>query len=140
MVLGEYTLALLLPPAYEVRGKVMFILGNICLSTVGEGGIPSPFHNTFTSTGPISFLRGVPHLHLHGPVPISGEVPHPGLNGKIFAVVLSTFKSSFHLSFELRLFLMQMVFQILCNTWLKGLLELLSLNKTANLLATGCVK
>ena len=32
-------LAVLLPPAYIVRGKVIFILGNICLFLIG-GGVP----------------------------------------------------------------------------------------------------
>ena len=32
-----------LPPAYVVRGKVIFILGNVCPFTIGggEGGTPS---------------------------------------------------------------------------------------------------
>ena len=34
--IGEF-----LPPAYVVRGKVIFILGNVCLFTIG-GGIPCP--------------------------------------------------------------------------------------------------
>ena len=28
-----------LPPAYVVRGKVIFILGNVCLFTIGWGGV-----------------------------------------------------------------------------------------------------
>ena len=31
-----------LPPAYVVRGKVIFILGNVCLFTIGRGGYPIP--------------------------------------------------------------------------------------------------
>ena len=29
-----------LPPAYVVRGKVIFILGNVCLFTLEGGGVP----------------------------------------------------------------------------------------------------
>ena len=34
---------ILLPPAYVVRGKVIFMLGNVCLFTIsGWGGVPHP--------------------------------------------------------------------------------------------------
>ena len=63
-------------------GKVMF---SVCLSITpwgGEGGSPSPAHNT--STGPMSF-QGVPHLHWRVlplvPCPFCGEYPSPRQNG-----------------------------------------------------------
>ena len=46
----------LLPPAYVVRGKVIFILGNVCLFTIGWGG-------------------GTPNSDL------GGGYPFPGLGG-----------------------------------------------------------
>ena len=43
-----------LPPAYVVRGKVIFILGNVCLFTIagGEG---------YPISGLVAGGRGVPH-------------------------------------------------------------------------------
>ena len=46
-----------LPPAHVVRREVMF---SVCSHPEG-GCTPSPSHNT--STGPMSFLGGIPHLH-----------------------------------------------------------------------------
>ena len=54
----------LLPPAYVVRGKVIFILGNVCLFTL-EGGVPGP--------GPGVCVGGVPGLRSReGGYPVSG--------------------------------------------------------------------
>ena len=39
---GHYDNSRLLPPAYVVRGKVIFILGNVCLFTIGWGGDSIP--------------------------------------------------------------------------------------------------
>ena len=55
-----------LPPAYVVRGKVIFILGNVCLFTIGWGG-----------GDPIWLMgRGVPN-----PRSRWGGVPHPADTG-----------------------------------------------------------
>ena len=54
----------LLPPAYEVRWEVMFSQASVCLSAWG-GGTPSPSHSI--STGPMSFLQGVPQWLVPGP-------------------------------------------------------------------------
>ena len=78
--------ALFLPPAYVVRGKVIFILGNVCLFTIGwGGGTPSQvWVCTPSQVGgyPISGLGGYPIPGLDGgvPHPRSGQgvrVPHP---------------------------------------------------------------
>ena len=60
-----------LPPAYVVRGKVIFILGNVCLFTIGGGG-----------------GYPVPGLMVGGgggyPIPglmVGGGVPHPRSDG-----------------------------------------------------------
>ena len=61
----------LLPPAYVVRGKVIFILGNVCLFTIAGGGTPSQ----------VWWWGGTPsHVWTEGGYPISGldwRVPHP---------------------------------------------------------------
>ena len=57
----------LLPPAYVVRGKVIFILGNVCLFTFGGGGVPHPY--------PSLSRGGVPDPALDG-----GGVPDPALD------------------------------------------------------------
>ena len=41
-ILSELFYISLLPPTYVVRGKVIFILGNVCLFTIGWGGYPIP--------------------------------------------------------------------------------------------------
>ena len=70
-------LKILLPPAYVVRGKVIFILGNVCLFTIGEGGYPVP---GLGGEYPMPGLGGgYPITGLGGgvPCPRSGEVHHP---------------------------------------------------------------
>ena len=63
-------------PAYVVRGKVIFILGNVCLFTFGGGGVPG-----------LRFLGGVPGLRFLGGGPRSqifgGGYP-VSVKGKIF--------------------------------------------------------
>ena len=87
-----------LPPAYVVRGKVIFILGNVCLFTTEGGGTPSPVPGLggtpsqvwwwggtpFQVWGvpyPRSACRGTPsQVLLGGGTPFEvwpGEVPHP---------------------------------------------------------------
>ena len=68
---------LFLPPAYVVRGKVIFILGNVCLFTITGGGYPISGLVAGGGGYPIPGLAtgggGVPH-------PRSGQgggVPHP---------------------------------------------------------------
>ena len=67
------TLVMLLPPAYVVRGKVIFILGNVCLFTLwGWGGTPSqvwgvPHPKSGLGGYPIpGLVGGVPHLRSQG--------------------------------------------------------------------------
>ena len=65
-----------LPPAYVVRREVMFSQVSVC-----SGGYPIPSHNT--STGPMSFLGGIPvtgsrPLPRGYPSPRQG-VPHDGV-------------------------------------------------------------
>ena len=84
-----------LPPAYVVRGKVIFILGNVCLFTIagggrgysilglggtpsqvwwqGEGGVPHP--RSSQGGTPSQVWSGVPW------VPPSARVPHPRSRG-----------------------------------------------------------
>ena len=69
----QLNLRTLLPPAYVVRGKVIFILENVCLFTIGGGGVypvPGPGGGEYRIPGldgggggyPIPGLdRGVPH-------------------------------------------------------------------------------
>ena len=86
----------LLPPAYVVRGKVIFILGNVCLFTFGGGGYPIPIHPCPGRGGTRSSLGwgggggyliqpwtggGVPQPWMGGWYPISGGVPHPMSRG-----------------------------------------------------------
>ena len=73
----------LLPPAYKVRWKVIFILANVCLFTIGEGGYPIKL----TERGvPIQLTeRGVPIQLMGGTPPIQDWMgyisPCPRLDG-----------------------------------------------------------
>ena len=72
VTIGLVYFCVFLPPAYVVRGKVIFILGNVSLFTIGGGrGYPIP-----------GLGGGVPHLRSGWgrgvPCPRSGwGVPHP---------------------------------------------------------------
>ena len=50
----------LLPPAYVLQGKVIFILGNVCLFTIGGVGTPSQ-----VGGNPIPGWVGVPQVPPH---------------------------------------------------------------------------
>ena len=76
-----------LTSAYEVRGKVMFVLGNVCLSISRGGGYPHPAdHEGYPLPSqwgypfPSWWREGVPHPSWWG-TPISGQdggmYPHP---------------------------------------------------------------
>ena len=78
----------LLPPAYVVRGKVIFILGNVCLFTIGGGITPCQvWVGGFTPPrsglgGRVPFLRSgwaVPHPRSGG----TQGTPWPGLDGGV---------------------------------------------------------
>ena len=61
-----------LPPAYVVRGKVIFILGNVCLFTWGGGGGPMSQIFFLGGGGPRSqIFRGGSHVSdfWGGPMP-----------------------------------------------------------------------
>ena len=61
----------LLPNAYVVRGKVMFIPWNVCLSTLGE--LEYPIHSRLGGGGTPTFLmEGTPILGQDRSVPLSG--------------------------------------------------------------------
>ena len=63
-----------LPPAYVVRGKVIFILGNVCLFTIGGGGTLSQvWHWGYPIPG-LMVGGGVPYPRSDG-----GGYPIPGL-------------------------------------------------------------
>ena len=90
-----------LPPTYEVRWKVIFILGNVCLFIMwGGGGYPGHFPTgggvgggsysilpdqgctlIFPNTrgDPIPSQWGVLHLFQWGGVPPSGQWGYPGV-------------------------------------------------------------
>ena len=64
-------ITLFLPPAYKVRGKVIFILGNVCLSTF-LGGVPPSFPMARGGGVLTSQVRiGGPHLRSGWGVPPS---------------------------------------------------------------------
>ena len=68
-----YRMLTFLPPAYVVRGKVIFILGNVCLFTFGRGYPIQPWTGGYLIqpwTG-----GGVPNPAL------DGGVPDPALDG-----------------------------------------------------------
>ena len=62
-----------LPPAYVVRRKVMFILGNVCLPTL-DGGVPTLDEGTYLGWGYLPWMRG------GGYIPWMGGI-YPGLGG-----------------------------------------------------------
>ena len=77
-----------LPPSYEVRGKVMFILWNVYLST--QGDTPARFQSqmgdtsSFLTGGTPSFLVGGTPSFTMGDTPCPGQVPgqdrgYPGI-------------------------------------------------------------
>ena len=99
-------IVMLLPPAYVVRGKVIFIFGNVCLFTICGGvphladrGVPHPRWGGYLILGPggggvylIPGLgrgrgvpQGTPRLRLDGVTPIQDWMgyppPHPRLDG-----------------------------------------------------------
>ena len=75
-----FLLKVFLPPAYEVRGKVIFILGNVCLFTIGGGG-DSP-SQVWVGRFPVPGLGGgypIPGLDGEGG---TWGTPWPGLDGE----------------------------------------------------------
>ena len=79
----NYLKMVYLPPAYEVRGKVMFLHESVCLSTLLLGGRIS--HPANGGRGyPIrggGMVGGLPHPRSGRGDPIPRGVPHPADRG-----------------------------------------------------------
>ena len=74
-----------LPPAYVVRGKVIFILGNVCLFTFG--GVPHPYPSLSGGYPIQPWTGGYPNPALDGGVPAfqpwMGGYPNLGWGGTL---------------------------------------------------------
>ena len=71
---------MLLPPAYVVRGKVIFILGNVCLFTFW-GGVSRSCLGWGGTQSSLGRGGGVPIQPWMGGYPISGGGGYPNLGG-----------------------------------------------------------